>query len=287
MAGLFRGSVTRLKAVGFGFVVVVGTLAGAAIVSPPAGAATTVFVAPTGSGGGSCASPDFNTISAAVTGAASGDTINVCPGTYTEMVHVTGEQLTINGSAGATPAVINASGLSNGVVVEGAAAAGTVITGFTVQNAQNEGILVEGTTNVTVSNNVVNGNDLACIPQTSANDCGEGIHLEAVTNSSVSRNTSENNTGGILLDDGIPPGSIGERRWVGRPPTSGRRRATTWPTTSSSTTCGTAASRCRPTTRTPHREGIPIPPPEGVFNNTVRATSRKTTAWWAVADLES
>ena len=66
MAGLFRRSVVRFKAVGFGFVVVVGTLAGAAFASPPAGAATTVFVAPTGSGGGSCASPNFNTISAAV-----------------------------------------------------------------------------------------------------------------------------------------------------------------------------------------------------------------------------
>ena len=150
MAGLFRLSMVRFKAVGFGFVVVVGTLAGAAIAAPPAGAATTVFVAPTGSGGGSCASPDFNTISAAVTASASSDTINVCPGTYTEMVHVIGKQLTINGSAGGASAVINAAGLSNGIVVEGAAAAATSIQGFTVQGAQNEGILVEGTANVTI-----------------------------------------------------------------------------------------------------------------------------------------
>ena len=71
-----------LKGIGVGLVLVVGTLAGLTIASVPAGAASTFFVAPTGSGGGSCSTPNFNTIAAAVSGAASGDTINVCPGTY-------------------------------------------------------------------------------------------------------------------------------------------------------------------------------------------------------------
>lgn len=50
----------------------------------PAAAAgpTTWHVAPTGSGGGSCAAPDFTTIQAAVDASGPGDTILVCPGTY-------------------------------------------------------------------------------------------------------------------------------------------------------------------------------------------------------------
>jgi parallel beta-helix repeat protein len=201
-------SYSRLKAVGLGLALVVGTLAGVTIAAVPAGAATIYFVAPTGSGGGSCAAPNDNTIAAAVSAASSGDTINVCAGTYDGSVTVNGKQLTINGSENGT-ATINASGQPEGVTVQGAGAAGTVLEGFTIEDAQGEGVLVEGTANVTVTNNVVSGNDLACIPQNTANDCGEGIHLEAVTNSTVSRNTSENNTGGILLDDGVPPGTIG------------------------------------------------------------------------------
>src|ERR1035438_6966565 len=86
----------RLKAVGVGTVLVLATVAGATITAAPAGAAATVFVAPTGSGSGSCASPDFNTISAAVTGSVSGGTIDVCTGTYNESVNVNNKQLTIN-----------------------------------------------------------------------------------------------------------------------------------------------------------------------------------------------
>jgi len=212
----------RLKAVGVGTVLVLGTVAGAIITAAPAGAAATFFVAPTGSGGGSCATPNFNTISAAVAGAASGDTINVCTGTYNESVNVNNKQLTINAVG---PATINASGQPEGVIIQAAGAAGSVLGGFTIQNAQGEGVLVEGTSNVTVMNNVVSGNDVACLPQTGPNDCGEGIHLESVTNSTVSRNTSQHNTGGILLDDGVPPGTIGVQAFGGATayfgPTSG------------------------------------------------------------------
>lgn len=84
------GGWTRVKAIGLGVVLVVGILIGAAIAATPAGAiVTTLYVAPGTLGvGGSCASPDYNTISAAVSGATSGDTIDVCPGTYNEMVHL-------------------------------------------------------------------------------------------------------------------------------------------------------------------------------------------------------
>src|SRR4051794_10639439 len=62
-------------------------------------AASPVWVAPAPApiGGGSCASPDFNTISAAVAAASSGDIINVCPGTYPENVTIP-VALTLNGA---------------------------------------------------------------------------------------------------------------------------------------------------------------------------------------------
>ena len=218
---------TRVKVVGLGLALVVGILAGAFIAATPAGAIDpTFYVAPGTLGGGSCASPDYNTISAAVSHASSGDTIDVCPGTYAESVDVNNIQLTLNGSAGDSPATIDAAGQPEGVIIQGAAAAGSSVQGFNIENAQGEGVLVEGTSNVTVANNVVSGNDLACIPQTGANDCGEGIHLESVTNSTVSRNTSENNTGGILLDDGVPPAPSAPGLSGGRLRTTGRPRET-------------------------------------------------------------
>ena len=207
MSQMLRRSRSRVSAIGAGIALVVGVLAAGLVTAVPAGAAPIVYVAPSGSGGGSCATPDFNTISAAVTAAVTGETINVCAGTYNEMVTVSAVPVTLNATT--TPVIVNATGQPEGMVIKGAAAAGTVVQGITVNNAQGEGILVEGTSGVTIQNNIVSGNDLACIPQTGANDCGEGIHLEAVTNSTVSRNTSESNSGGILLDDGVPPNSIG------------------------------------------------------------------------------
>lgn len=57
----------------------------------------TLYVAPSGSGGGSCSTPDFNSIQAAVNHAGSGDTINVCPGTYTEDLSITTNDLELVG----------------------------------------------------------------------------------------------------------------------------------------------------------------------------------------------
>lgn len=61
----------------------------------PAAAATTRDVAPTGKGGGSCATPDHRTIAAAIKASKKGDTILVCPGTYKGALYMGKAGLTI------------------------------------------------------------------------------------------------------------------------------------------------------------------------------------------------
>jgi len=156
----------------------------------------------------------FATIGAAVSAASQDDTIQVAPGTYTGGV-VIGKALSI---VGANPerTIIDASGLPNGVYVDGIDNPGlsnVLVTGFTVKNANFEGILVTNASSVTIQNNEVVGNDrslnisaatcpgLPAFETSEGEDCGEGIHLVGVANSIVADNTSENNSGGILLTD--------------------------------------------------------------------------------------
>jgi parallel beta-helix repeat protein len=87
------------------------------------------------------------------------------------------------------------------------------VSGFKVQNANFEGILVTNASGVTISGNQVLKNNVnldvnagVCtgIPPFETNedfDCGEGIHLSGVDHSIVADNVIENNSGGILLSD--------------------------------------------------------------------------------------
>ena len=144
------------------------------------------------------------------------DIINVAPGTYKEDVII----LTPLSLVGAGPgrSVINAVGLPNGIYIDGVDAPNNhlsqvVVTGFTVENANFEGILVTNASFVIVRDNEVIKNDLslnvsvpACPDQpafetSETNDCGEGIHLIGVDHSTVGNNTSKKNSGGILLTD--------------------------------------------------------------------------------------
>ena len=171
-------------------------------------AAATLCVNPGGSKG--C----FATIGAAVAAASPNDTINVSAGTYKEDV-VIGKPLSLIG-ANQNNTIIDAAGLANGVYIDGRDNPGlsnVVVTGFTAQNANFEGILVTNASFVTVLGNTVTENDRnlepsipACpgIPDFEtgeAFDCGEGIHLLGVDHSTVANNTVENNSGGILLSD--------------------------------------------------------------------------------------
>jgi parallel beta-helix repeat protein len=93
------------------------------------------------------------------------------------------------------------------------------VTGFTVKNANFEGILVLNASNVTLWGDHVTGNDrslaisgssISCpgIPPYETNegeDCGEGIHLLGTDHSTVAGNDIDKNAGGILLSDDTGP----------------------------------------------------------------------------------
>ena len=183
-----------------------------------------------------CGSNVYTTIGAAVGAASAQDTIYVLSGRYFEMVTIpsslSGLQL-----IGEDPrnTVIDATGKANGFFDQ---AAEVNIEHFTVENAEHEGILVEGppadctgtpancTPSLTVpqiglvriEDNWVEGNDKALDTSTTPptcptvgnvdaapffeqEDCGEGIHLDGVVDSTVEKNRVMNNAGGVLLTD--------------------------------------------------------------------------------------
>jgi len=172
--------------------------------------AATICVNPGGTSG--CKS----SISAAVAAASVGDVIQVSQGTYAEAVVIT-KSLSLVAAPGDHP-IINAAGLPNGIYVNGYAPpnigiSNVLVSGFEVENAKFEGILVVSGSNVTVIGNHVHDNNKALdiangacpgIPPFETNegdDCGEGIHLVGSNHSSVVNNESEHNSGGILTSD--------------------------------------------------------------------------------------
>lgn len=167
----------------------------------------------------SCVNPGgtlgcYSKIQAAVTAAKPGGTILVLPGTYKEDV-VIGKSLSLIGTDYSNT-IIDATGLPNGVYVDGRDNPGlsnVLITGFTIKNADYEGVLVTNATNIAIKGNWVLYNDAnlnientTCPGQPDFEtgedfDCGEGIHLLGVAYSIVANNVSAYNAGGILLSD--------------------------------------------------------------------------------------
>jgi parallel beta-helix repeat protein len=156
----------------------------------------------------------YSTIGAAVAAASAGDVIQVSQGTYKEDV-VVGKAISLVG-ANRNNTIIDATGLKNGIYVDGLDNAGLIgvsVSGFKVQNANFEGILITNASGVTISGNHVLKNNInlnisgaVCtdIPPFETNegfDCGEGIHLSGVDHSIIADNLVENNSGGILLSD--------------------------------------------------------------------------------------
>jgi parallel beta-helix repeat protein len=155
----------------------------------------------------------FATIGAAVAAASAGDVIQVSRGTFQEQV-VIGKAISLISSN--NDSVIDATGLANGIYVDGrdnGGLTGVHVSGFEVKNANFEGILVTNASQVTITNNhVLNNNINLNINEASCDDippfetaegfdCGEGIHLSGVDHSVIANNLVENNSGGILLSD--------------------------------------------------------------------------------------
>lgn len=168
----------------------------------------------------------YPTITAAVGAASAGDTVTVAPGIYNESVMIA-KPLSLIG-AGAPQTTIDAAGQPNGIFINGMTAPFTpgnntlsevTVSGFTVENANFEGILVANASQVTLRDNIVRKNDVALVITSSSiscphippfetnegEDCGEGIHLIGVDHSTVTGNTSTGNSGGILLSDETGP----------------------------------------------------------------------------------
>ena len=198
----------------------------ASVAAGAAASAATRHVSKAGADTGDCTLAPCLTIGYAVGQAAPGDTVRVGPGTYAESVTI-GKQLTLDGGGEAWDgggeahanhgheargAIIDASGKDNGVVIAGPATAGTVLRGFTVENAGKEGVFANLTSGLTISGNVLHDNDAygpfspQC-PAADPDDCGEALHLQSVTNSLLSDNVVRNNVGGILLTDEDGPTS--------------------------------------------------------------------------------
>jgi parallel beta-helix repeat protein len=190
-------------------------LAAAATVAMTGAAAQAAELCVNPAGSGGC----WKSIATAVTAASANDVVRVAPGVYAESVVIT-KPLSLIGH-GAESTVIDAAGHLNGVNVDGHGNAGlsnVIVRGFTVRNANAQGILVTDATDVTVSANKVTGNDksldvatLTCPPLPpyfqagEAFDCGEGIHLSGVSHSIVADNLVEGNSGGILVSDDTGP----------------------------------------------------------------------------------
>src|SRR3974390_2782556 len=174
-------------------------------------AASTLCVNTAGSGG--C----YSKIATAVSHASSGDTVKVAPGTYKEDV-VIGKSLSLIG-AGAGASVIDATGLANGIFVDGYDNPGlthVTVAGFTVKNALYEGVLVVTASDVTIRDNRIlendkvehtfTGDETGCKGQPAferneTGDCGGGLHFIGVWNAILNDNSITDNADGILISD--------------------------------------------------------------------------------------
>jgi len=222
---LLPASITFAAAIAFAATAQAATLCVSASGSVPPGLAKKL----------GCTGTPSKTIGDAIGVASAGDTVSVLNGSYSEMVTIPSSLsgLTLTGQS-TKNTIIDATGQANGIFDQ---ASNVTISGFTIENAEHEGILVQGQaatcngdtppaclpaaaeiTGISISGNLIENNDKALDtgttpptcplvgsvtppPAFEQEDCGEGVHLDGVSFSTVSQNLIANNAGGILLTD--------------------------------------------------------------------------------------
>ena len=139
-----------------------GSLGGGLLVAGQAGATTTtLYVSPSGlstKADTSCSTAAYSTVQSAVTAATSGDTIEVCAGTYTGSVSISTAHLTIKGtgaakSTAAPESTVRVSGTNTVVFAVGASATTTKIEDLTITGGSDGVYSNQGASNLTVSDN--------------------------------------------------------------------------------------------------------------------------------------
>jgi nitrous oxidase accessory protein NosD len=227
----------------------------------------------------SCRSAAFRTIQSAVNAAPPGGTVVVCHGTYHEQVVIPkplsllGRQATVN-EENVTPSLqVNIPGLGLQTIYAAVVIASSHVTfsGFTVTNAQGEGILAAGLNGtlygILISRNAVVHNDLGGgVPPKSKyfqcaamgevpGDCGEGVHFAGnVAYSAIRGNFIAGNSGGVLLSDDVGPthNNLIEGNIV----------------TQNTTDCGITVPGHNP--HALNAAGVPQPSVAGVYDNVIR-----------------
>ncbi len=170
--------------------------------------AATRSVAPGGTdGGNNCLSSPCRTIGYAVGQAASGDTIAVAAGTYTEHDIAITKSLTVSG-AGAATTILDAAQAGRGLTI---GAAAVTISGLTIENGsaplQNGGGIYNGG-QLTLINAVVQNNfvkelyDPNSLPRQEANGFGGGIYSAGSTTLTLTGTTVSGNQAGDSTDGG-------------------------------------------------------------------------------------
>jgi parallel beta-helix repeat protein len=190
------------------------------------GAAGAVAVVPAAGAGGACTQGRPCTMAAAIASTPPGGTAYVKAGTYAGGFTIAKKLHLV--AAGRVVLDASTSPTGVGLDVVGPGGSGSVIDGFIVEKAQQEGILVgnnpgDPTTKpapvsgVVVENNIVEENDKGRTNPTASGeckatppapvDCGGGIHLIWASNTTVVHNVVAYNSDGILLTDEFGPTS--------------------------------------------------------------------------------
>jgi hypothetical protein len=163
----------------------------------------------------------YTTIQSAVNAASNNDIIEVARGTYAEQVTIW-KPVSILGS-GSASTIVDATNLAHGFFVDGYHNRGlnnVIISGFTVENALYEGILIVSASDVIVRSSIIENNDAVpgavftgaltgCPKQPGSGiyetdetgDCGGAIHLVGAVNATISDNYMTGNADGVLISD--------------------------------------------------------------------------------------